>query len=146
MSKLKTIQEKVEGSIESGINTFEQYYGSVAGKTFDVVESIEEKAKSITAKDIREKHNEKATNAFDGVRSLNTSASEFINKLLAKLEKDVENVVEEVNEAVEEVKEAVEDVTDEVKEAVEEVKEAVAEATEAPVKKTRRSRKKTEEA
>ncbi|GAA3919400.1 hypothetical protein [Litoribacillus peritrichatus] len=143
MSKLKSIQAKVEGSIESGINTVEQYYSSVAGKTFDYVETIEEKAKTITAKDIREKHNEKAVSAFQNVRSLNASASEFVSKLLSKIEKDVEDVVEEV-------KDAVEDVAEEAKEALETVKEAVSE-TEAPeakeaAKKPRRSRKKTEDA
>jgi len=145
MSKLKDIQTKFEGSIESGINKVEEYYSSVSGKTFDYVESVEEKAKAITTEDVRNKHNEKVASAFDNVRELNKSASEFINKLLAKLQKDVEEVVDEVKEVVEEVAEEAKEV---VAEVAEEVKEAVSEqpAAEkpAPKKTARKSRKKAE--
>jgi len=145
MSKLKDIQNKFEGSIESGINKVEEYYSSFSGKTFDYVESVEEKAKAITTEDVRNKHNEKVASAFENVRELNKSASEFINKLLAKLQKDVEEVVEEVKEAVEEAADEAKEI---VAEVAEEVKEAVSEeATEekpAAKKTTRKSRKKAE--
>ncbi|GLQ31935.1 hypothetical protein [Litoribrevibacter albus] len=148
MSKLKDIQTKVESSIEQGINKIEEYYSNVSGKTFDVVETFEEKAKSITTDDVRVKHNEKVASAFENVRELNKSASEFVNKLLAKLQKDVDDVVEEVKEAVEE---AAEEAKETVAEIAEEVKEAVAteeaeEAKKPAAKKTTRRTRKKEEA
>jgi ABC-type transporter Mla subunit MlaD len=149
MSKLKDIQSKVETSIEQGINKVEEYYSSVSGKTFDYVESIEEKAKTLTTDDVRVKHNEKVASAFDNVRELNKSASQFIDKLLSKLQKDVEEVVEDVKEAVEEAaedtKEAVAEIVGEEKEAVAEEAPAEAEAEKPAAKKTtRRTRKKAE--
>lgn len=146
MTKLKDIQTKVETSIEQSINKIEEYYSSISGKTFDYVGSIEEKAKSITTDDVRVKHNEKVATAFENVRDLNKSASEFINKLLAKLQKDVDDVVEEVKEAVEEAAEDVKEIADEVKEAVASEEKEEAEVKKPAAKKpaTRRTRKKAE--
>ena len=146
MGKLKEFQAKFEGTIEGSINKVEEYYSSVSGKTFDYVESIEEKAKTITTDDVRTKHNETVASAFENVRELNKSAADFINKLLSKLQKDVEEVVEEVKEAVEEAaeeaKETVAEVSEEIKEAV--AMEEVEEAPKAAKKTTRKPRKKAE--
>lgn len=150
MSKLKDIQSKVETSIEQGINKIEEYYSSLSDKTFDYVGSIEEKAKSITTDDVRVKHNEKVASAFENVRELNKSASDFVNKLIAKLQKDVDDVVEDVKEAVEdaadEAKEVVEEVAEDVKEALATEESEDNEAKKPAAKKTttRRTRKKAE--
>jgi uncharacterized protein YoxC len=149
MSKLKDFQVKVEDSIESSINKVEEYYAGVAGKTFDYVATVEEKAKALSTDDVRSKHNEKVATAFDSVRELNKSASEFVSKLIAKLQKDVEEVVEDVKEAVEEVaedaKDAVAEVAEEIKEAVsEKPAEEPAEEVKPAAKKSRKSRKKAE--
>lgn len=126
MSKMKDIQKKIEGSIESGINSLESLYASLSKKTFDYAETVEEKAKSITTQDVRDKHDNTVASAFENVRSLNVSANEFVSSLIAKLEKDVEEVVEDVKEAVEQAAEAIEEAAEEVKEAVSEKKETPA--------------------
>ena len=157
MSKIKDIQNKIEGTVENSIDTIEQYYGSLAGKTFDYVDNFELKVKAFTAQDIRVKHNDKIVSVFENVRALNASANDFIKSLLSKLEKDVEEIVEDVKEAVEEIAEEVKDVVENVSEAVKteetvkaepevKVEEPAAVAKEPATKRTARGKKRAAKA
>jgi gas vesicle protein len=93
MGKLKSFQAQIQEAIEKGISAVEGQHKNLAEKSFGYVEKLESEVKTYSIKKVHEKHDEAVNSVYETVRNLNKRVNDFATDILAKVEKDVEEVV-----------------------------------------------------
>lgn len=105
MSKLKSIQEQIQVSIEKGINTVEEQHKTLATKSFEFVEKVEAEAKT-SVQSLKDLHNETVVNMYEFARNLNKKLGGYASEVVGKIDGEIETAVEKAEEVVAETKEA----------------------------------------
>ena len=108
MGKLKTYQEQLQEIVEKGINAAEEQQKKLAAKPFEYAEKLESEAREYSVKTLRTRYYGYSENLFGQLRSLNTRFGSFAADLVAKLEKEAAEGVDEVSDAADAVKDSVE--------------------------------------
>lgn len=108
MGKLKTYQEQLQEIVEKGINAAEEQQKKLASKPFEYAEKLESEAREYSVKTLRTRYYGYSENLFEQLRSLNTRFGSFAADLVAKLEKEAAEGVEDASDAADSVKKTVE--------------------------------------
>ena len=108
MGKLKTYQEQLQEIVEKGINAAEEQQKKLAAKPFEYAEKLENEAREYSVKTLRTRYYGYSENLFGQLRSLNSRFGNFAADLVAKLEKEVAEGVDEVSDAADAVAASVE--------------------------------------
>jgi len=108
MGKLKTYQEQLQEIVEKGINAAEEQQKKLAAKPFEYAEKLENEAREYSVKTLRTRYYGYSENLFGQLRSLNSRFGNFAADLVAKLEKEVAEGVDEVSDAADAVADSVE--------------------------------------
>lgn len=108
MGKLKTYQEQLQEIVEKGINAAEEQQKKLAAKPFEYAEKLENEAREYSVKTLRTRYYGYSENLFGQLRSLNSRFGNFAADLVAKLEKEVAEGVDEVSDAADSVADSVE--------------------------------------
>ncbi|WP_369600170.1 hypothetical protein AAIA72_09965 [Hahella sp. SMD15-11] len=86
MGKLKSIQEQVQESFEKALAAVEEQHRALAAKPFELAEKLEEEAKTLSVKSLREMHDQAIDTLYASLREWNKKVNELASELIAKVE------------------------------------------------------------
>ncbi|WLQ13695.1 hypothetical protein O5O45_28610 [Hahella aquimaris] len=99
MGKLKSYQEQIQDAVEKGIKTVEEQHRTLAAKPFEYAEKIEQEAKNLSVKSVREMHDQLLDNVYSSFRAWNKRVNDFAADMVAKIEGAEKDSDDEANKS-----------------------------------------------